>query len=154
MAFETLETRTARFGVELTIAASAETVWAVLVDETAAWWPDDCHVLGEDSMVVLDAEAGGELLESHPEGESVVWYTVQLCRPGRTLQLVGPIAPPWGGPAMSMPTWTLEEDGEGHTRFRVTEHVVGHVTDKLLEDLEGGWKLLMEGLRAYVEQGD
>ncbi|MCB9897992.1 MAG: SRPBCC domain-containing protein [Planctomycetes bacterium] len=139
------------YGLEVPIAAPRDTVWAALVDETDAWWLPDFHMVASDSVLRLDARAGGALVEHQDDGGSLLWYTVQLVRPGEALHLVGHVAPEWGGPATSMLALTLEARGD-KTVLHVRDSLFGHVTDEQAESLRDGWiQLFTEGLRRHVE---
>jgi len=67
------------------------------------------------------------------------------------------IAPPWGGLAHSIVQINLESDparGSTTTTLRLTDSIIGHLTDSLLESIDGGLRQLFGngGLKAYVEK--
>lgn len=142
--------RTARYELSVDIAASVDEVWSSLVGETHAWWPKDFRALGDDSVVMLDARAGGHLLETRENGDGLLWYTVQMCGPGPSLHLVGAIAPEWGGPSVTMLHVRLQPHGDG-TRVLVTDALVGHLTDAKVAELKQGWTSVFESLRRHLE---
>ena len=91
------------------------------------------------------------MTETHADGGSLLWFTVQWCTPGEVLYLVGHVAPDWGGPATSMLKIALEEAAAG-TLLRFSDAHYGHISDENLASLEEGWKqLLGTGLKRYVE---
>ena len=147
----TLATRTATYELEIPIEASRERTWKALVQDTNTWWLADFHMVGEGSVVTLDARAGGQLIEKQPDGGSLLWYTVQMCQPERALHLVGFVTPEWGGPTTTMLGITLEDRGQGCT-LKVTDALTGHVAEETVDSLKSGWiQLFEEGLKAYLE---
>ncbi len=136
---------------EIEIAAAPEAVWDSLTKEANAWWLADFHMVGPDSIVTLDARAGGQLLERTESGGSLLWYTVVMCEPGRSLHLVGHVAPDWGGPATTMLGLKLQAKGDA-TVLKVQDALFGRVSAATAGSLEAGWKQLFgDGLKAFVE---
>lgn len=110
--------------LEIRIRPPREQVREAITEETDVWWLPDFHVVGLDSVVTLDTCASGHLIEALPDGGSLTWYTGQMSVSGKSLHLVGHLAPGWGGPS----------------------------TTRLELSLEEGWKTLPgEGLRAHAE---
>ncbi len=145
-------TGTLQYQLEVEIHASSDRVWKALTEETNAWWLSDFHMVGEGSVVSLDARAGGLLVESKPDGGSLLWYTVQMVMPGKSLHLVGHLAPEWGGPATTMLELVLEQQGDV-TRLIVRDALFGRVNQDSAKSLEEGWTTLFsDGLRKYVER--
>lgn len=138
MSAESGEVRWAGYGFEIELAATRDQVWAALVDPQA-WWPADFHVLGPDSVLSFEARAGGLLLERQAGMASLLWYQVQLCDPGSALQMVGHLAPDWGGPATSMLSFGLESRPTG-TMLRVRDSLIGRFGAETLAALEAGWR--------------
>ena len=68
--------RILQYELEISMRAPRERVWGALTDEINAWWLPDFHVVGPESVVTLDARAGGGLVEALPDGGSLLWYTV------------------------------------------------------------------------------
>jgi len=140
-----------QYTFEVSIDASPAAVWKALTDETNVWWLPDFHMVGEQSVVTLEARAGGQLIETQADGASLLWYTVQMCLPGRSLHLVGHIAPDWGGPATSMLELTLAEREAG-TLLTVRDALFGQVTEKHAANQRDGWiQLFSDGLKRHVE---
>ena len=137
--------------LEVAIDAPRGAVWTALTEETNAWWLPDFHMVSSESVLTLDARAGGMLIEHQEGGASLLWYTVQMVRPGEALHLVGHVAPEWGGPATTMLSLTLEARGD-RTVLHVRDALYGHVTEDQAESLRSGWtQLFTEGLRQHVE---
>jgi len=151
MSYETGETCTVKYELELPIRASVEVVWKSLVDETNAWWLPEFHMAGPESVVSFDANAGGLLVERAEDGSSLLWYTVQMCVPKQSIHLVGHTAPQWGGPALSMLELALE-DADGGTLFIVREAIFGNTSESSAKCQSEGWELLFgDGLRKHAE---
>jgi uncharacterized protein YndB with AHSA1/START domain len=152
MTAQTLPTRAVRYELEIQIDASPERVWHALTVETDAWWLPDFHMAGADSKVTLDPAPGGRLIELTAGGGGILWYTVHACVPRRSITLVGPLSADCG-PATTMLTLTLEDQGKG-CLLRVADALVGHVSDGLVESLRDGWSLLLcQGLKRHAEAG-
>lgn len=137
--------------LEVTINAPRERVWQALTQEINAWWLSDYRMIAPDSVVTLDARAGGLMIEQKPDGGSLLWYTVAMVTPGTTLHMVGHMAPPWGGPAVAMLELTLQADGAG-TRLEIRDAILGPESTTQAANLDAGWRALFgDGLKAYVE---
>ena len=151
MSATTHDTRTVIYDLEIIIDAPRAAVWKALTEETDNWWLADFHMVGEGSVVTLDATAGGHLIEKTEDGASLLWYTVQMCTPGESLHLVGHSAPQWGGPSISMLHLALE-DRDDATVLRVQDAIFGRVADTSVSSLKQGWQQLFgDGLKRYVE---
>ena len=145
------ETHAVTYELEVAIDAGVDEVWRALVERTDAWWLPDFHMVAAGSNVRLDARAGGGLVETDPEGGSLLWYTVQMVVPGRSLHLVGHLAADYGGPATTMLKLALEER-DGGTVLSVQDSLVGRVSEDTAASLRAGWEQLFgEGLKAFVE---
>ncbi len=153
MSSETLPVQTLKYELQIPIDAPKAVVWKALTEETNAWWLPDFHMVDADSVVSLQARAGGQLIESKADGGSLLWYTVQMCVPGESIHLVGFMAPEWGGPATTMLELSLQEN-DGGTMLMVRDALFGQVTESTAKSLEDGWgKLFGQGLRGHVEGG-
>ena len=147
---EILPTRAVRYELEIRIDAAADRVWQALTNETNVWWLPDFHVAAPDSTVTLDTSPGGHLMERTTDGGGILWYTVQARAPGKAMTLVGPLSVDCG-PATTMLTLTLEEQGGGCV-LKVADSLLGHVSDDLVESLRSGWAMLLgDGLKRHVE---
>lgn len=137
--------------LEVAISAPRERVWQALTNEINAWWLGDYRMVAPDSVVTLDARAGGVMIEQKAGGGSLLWYTIVMVTPGETLHMVGHIAPPWGGPALAMLELTLKEDGAG-TRLEIRDAILGPESTTKAANLDAGWRALFgDGLKGYVE---
>jgi hypothetical protein len=141
-----------KYQFEVAIQRSAADIWSLMIDEIDAWWMDDFRVLGEGSKVNLCAEAGGQLVESRADGASLEWYRVQMTSPGKSLYLVGYLAPDWGGPTTSMLKLTVEDRDNGGVLI-VSDALLGNVTEASAISAESGWKMLFaDGLKCFAEK--
>jgi len=146
------ETRTITYELEVTIAASRESVWRSLTEEIDAWWLPDFHMVGPGSKLTFDARAGGQLIEHKEDGGSLMWFTVHMCTPGEVLYVIGNLAPDWGGPSTGMMKFALEEGDDGCV-LRMTDSQFGHVDEKNIESMRDGWtQLFTDGLKKHVEK--
>lgn len=140
-----------KYNFEIPIKCSVADIWNAMVNETDTWWMHDFRALGEDSKVTLKAETGGQLIESTADGSSLEWYRVQMVLPGKSLYLVGYMAPDWGGPTTSMLKLAVEEHDDGG-KLIVSDALLGNVTEASAQSAEGGWKMLFgEGFKKFAE---
>lgn len=148
------EAGVASYELSVEIDASPEQVWKALIDETNAWWLPDFHMVGAGSTIAFEPRAGGGLIETLPDGGSLLWCTVHWIRPAeRVIYLVGHSAPDWGGPYTSHLKLTVEARGM-ESLLKVTDAHTGNIDDKNLESLHSGWTTLFtDGLKRYVEKG-
>jgi len=144
---------TARIELETTIEAPIELVWRAVVEQPDDWWISDLRCVAGDSRVVLEARAGGSLLEHDGDGASLLWFTVLAVEPPRSINLAGALAPPFGGPCQTF--LLLELEGrDGATAVRLTNSLHGRIDEAMLPEIEDGWRLLLEkGLKRLVETG-
>lgn len=141
-----------KYQFEVPIKRSAADIWALMVDEIDAWWMNDFRALREGSKVTLNAETGGQLIESAVDGSCLEWYRVQMVMPGKSLYLVGYMAPDWGGPTTSMLKLAVESRDDGGALI-VSDALLGNVTEASASSAEGGWKMLFEdGLKGFAEK--
>lgn len=139
------------YELEIAISASREKTWRVMTEQIHQWWLPDFHIVGPESVMSFEACAGGQLLETMPDGASLLWFTVQMVVPGETLYLVGHCAPDWGGPYLSMLKLTLSATDDGCV-IKVSDSIMGNVKDGQLQSLNDGWKqLFTNGLKKLVE---
>lgn len=151
-AAKVLGTNAARIELEVVVDAPRDAVWSAIVERPDEWWVPELRCVG-DSSVVLDARAGGTLREEAADGSSLLWFTVIAVEPGRSLNLAGSLAPPFGGPASTYLLIRLE-DREGATAVSMTNSLHGHVDETMLPEIESGWTMLLQkGLKPVVETG-
>jgi uncharacterized protein YndB with AHSA1/START domain len=139
--------------LELAFEAPRERVWKALVSETGRWWPKDFLVGRDVKAFSLEPRLGGRLHEDWGDGQGVVWFTVNCIEAPRRLDLVGHLAPAFGGPALSYLSLQLEEAGK-KTLLKLSDGVHGRVGPETETNLREGWQLLFgEALKDYVEGG-
>jgi uncharacterized protein YndB with AHSA1/START domain len=144
------DVRAVQYEIRTKMAAPISRVWKAMTNQINDWWLPDFHVIAKDSVVTLDAVAGGQLVE-RTATSSLLWYTVIEVTLERSLTLAGYITPQWGGPCSTLITCTLSKEGDA-TLVTLQDAVWGHVSDKLVSSLRSGWEqLLNEGLKKYVE---
>lgn len=148
----TLETRAITYELEVPINAPIEIVWRSLTEQTDGWWLPDFRMVGPTSKVNFDARAGGKLIETTDEGGSLLWYTVLMCVPNQSIDLVGYVTANYGGPATTMLRIALQEK-DGGTLLVVSDAIVGHVKEDSVACLESGWmQLFRDGLKVHAEK--
>ncbi|MGJ3242607.1 MAG: SRPBCC family protein [Opitutales bacterium] len=123
-------------------------VWRTLLEQPDEWWVADLRCYGPGSIVRLDARPGGHLTETTEDGRGLLWYTVTEVVPGEALNLLGVVAPPYGGPYQNTLLIRLDADGDG-TRVRLTNAMSGVVDESARGPVEEGWRALLDrGIRA------
>ena len=147
---QVMEVRAVQYELQVPIEASRQRVWRGLTDQLSAWWLPEFHMLGPDSTVTLELQAGGRLYEQQGDHE-LLWYTVLSVTPEESLNLVGYCTPEFGGPLTTMLSARLHAEG-GTTHLAVTDALYGHVSDAQVESLRSGWTTLFnDGLKAFLE---
>jgi hypothetical protein len=123
----------------LPLSRRADVAWQRLVNDIDAWWPRDYRVL-PGSRMRLDARPGGALLEAGEGDDGVLWYTVQAALTGHWLVLAGHIAPPWGGPALSLLRFDLRTSPSGEAEIEVLDSIMGRADAVAVE---AGWRAII-----------
>lgn len=145
------EPRVARYEIEVMVKAPLQRVWEALIREPNEWWPNDFHCAGPDSVVMIDPTPGGMFREVSKSG-GLLWGTVIAVEAPKKITFQGSLAPDWGGPATSIITFALEEQGN-NTVVKISDSLIGLITEGTMQSLEGGWKKLIgEGLKKHVEK--
>lgn len=140
-----------KYQFEVPIKQSSTKVWALMTDEIDSWWMNDFRALGEESIMSLDPQIGGLLVEKNQSGESLEWYRVQMCQPQKALYLNGYLAPDWGGPTLSMLKLALEP-GDDACLLKVSDALMGNVTDASMKSAQSGWEMMFrDGLGRFAE---
>ena len=146
------DARIFKYHFDVPIGRDSKSVWSLMTNAINDWWMPDFRALGENSVVTLDAKTGGVLVEKGPDDESLEWYRVQMCTPGKSLHMTGYMAPDWGGPTITMLKLALEPDGD-HTILKVSDALLGNVTEAGAKSAESGWNTLFrDGLKAHAER--
>ncbi|WP_425398459.1 hypothetical protein [Aeoliella sp.] len=142
-----------KYDLQIAIDSACDRVWTALVEQTNDWWPADSRVLGESSVVTLTAQAGGGLIEQVDGADSLLWGTVQMCQPKQhTLYLILHTAHDWGGPMVSTMKIAVEASGDDRCLLKVTDAIVGRVSEIGVQQLQQGWTdIFAGGLKKFVE---
>lgn len=152
MKIEQSNAQIVKYQFEFLIQSSPQKVWECLINDINLWWLDDFKTFGSDSVISLDANAGGALREIGSDGSSLDWYTVQMCIQKQSLYLVGHLAPDWGGPSLSMLKLSLQGKDDG-CWFTVCDGLLGNVSEKGANMTMEGWKAMFEeSFKRHVEQ--
>ena len=151
---ENVEEKTAaifKYSVDIPINRLAEEVWPLLFSHINDWWMNDYRALGSDSQMSFSSEVGSSMIESGAEGEALEWYRVQMVVPGKSIYLVGHLAPEWGGPATTMLKLALTDTDKG-CLLTVSDALLGDVSASMAGGTKNGWREIFdEGFRRFVE---
>ncbi len=152
MSLETLsDSRIFKYQFEMAIKREVDAVWSLMTDGINDWWMTDFRALGAGSVMSLRAEMGGRLVETGENHESLEWYRVQMCTPGKSIYLVGYMAPDWGGPTVSMLKLALESK-DGAALLTVSDALMGNITESSVKSAQSGWEMMFhDGLKAHAE---
>lgn len=137
--------------VELSLRAPVETAWKLMVEHLPDWWPADFLCFPEAERIRFEPWAGGRLWEEAPDGRQILWANVLMILPGRAIEFVGYMTPTYGGPSLSMYRLEVTDAGDGTTRFRLTDSVLGLIDEEHQASLNEGWTYLFGKLKEYVE---
>ena len=141
-----------RIELEIPIDATPARVWKALVDDTGAWWPKDFYITADPRPMTLEAKAGGRLFERGKNGSELLWFTVHAIDPEKSMDLVGHLAPAYGGPATTMLHLELEPDRDGATLFKITNAIFGHIGENL-KSIKDGWHIIFhDNFKAFIER--
>jgi uncharacterized protein YndB with AHSA1/START domain len=145
------EVHCAQYELAIEIEASRERVWRGLTDQLGTWWLPDFHMLGTDSIVTLEAHAGGRLFEKNGN-QQLLWYTVVAIHENESMDLVGYINAKYGGPATTMLNATLSSLSQNRTQLQISDALYGRVSEGLVASLNNGWQQLFhDGLKRFLE---
>ncbi len=135
--------------VEVTVHVPQERVWNALVNEATYWWPKTFYSSPKTKKFVIEPRLGGRVFEDYGGGEGFTWYTVNGVERPNSLQLIGYMGPPFGGPLCSVLRLTLASAGANETTLQITDACFGQVDDC---DTQSGWREIFEdNFRTYVE---
>jgi len=136
--------------LSIPLKADIHAVWAAITQEIHAWWPKDFYVY-ENARLIFEPFPGGRLYEDAGDGNGGLWYTVMNIDSPSSLQMVGHLAPQFGGPATTMLQLKLEKM-DGQTMLHLTDALFGLLTPQTQKQVTEGWACLFEqGLKSYLE---
>ncbi|MDX2220719.1 MAG: hypothetical protein SF172_16995 [Burkholderiales bacterium] len=135
----------ARFTVALPLPSA--TAWPLLERDIDAWWPAMYRAVASPSRMRFSATLGGRLEELGANGEGVLWYVVQAVTPGQSITLAGHIAPPFGGPALSLLRLTLSDQPDGSSCLEIHDSIMGRIDPAMVES---GWRDIFAGFAAHL----
>jgi len=136
--------------IELSINASVEKVWNALTEETANWWTKDFYTSPKTKRFVIEAKLGGLMYEDAGNNEGLVWAIIIGVNAPESILLKGHLSPSFGGPAVSFLEINLAANANG-TTFKLTDSIMGDISDQLRTSLKEGWEKVFNGLKSYCE---
>ncbi len=146
----TTNAQVAQIELSITIPVSLEESWRIFTTEIDAWWHTDFYATSNHLRIVLEPIVGGRLYEDTGNGSGLLWYTVISIDPPHTITLSGNLAPPYGGPALSLLYIRFEPIDEKNTVMHIVDSIIGTVGEY---DLREGWRVLFEdGFKRYIEK--
>lgn len=139
---------------KLTVKASPENVWAVMV-KPSLWWESSHTWFGDASRLTLDLRPDGCFCETGPNGAGAAHLKVILVEPNRTLRLWGALGPlsTFGMTG----AWTMQlKPADGGTEITWTYTVGGYMPggiDKLAAPVDGVMTAQLVRMGRVVETG-
>jgi len=125
-------------------------VWRGFTRDICLWWPKDFFASSSPKRMVFELKPGGRLYEDSGDGNGLVWYQVSALDAPNSITLSGFIAPPFGGPAVSLLHVSFSAKGKSATLMDVTDSTLGCVDEATTAE---GWRLLfLEGFKAWIER--
>jgi uncharacterized protein YndB with AHSA1/START domain len=128
----------------LSIAASPDRVYAVLIDP-ARWWSSSHTFSGSAANMTMDARAGGCFCEKLPAGGSVEHLRVLKVEPGHSLRLAGMLGPFQAVAGNGVLSFALTP-GQSGTTLEMTYQVAGYANMKLGDKGYDFWSKAADGM--------
>ena len=156
---ELLTAAAANVTVTIEIDAPVSQTWETMINDVGQWWRKDFLVCEGSLGMRLEPRVGGLLFEALEGEGGFVWGNLISFQPRKHLAYVAQVVPPWGGPAQSVVQIALapnKDRPENATTLKLTDSLIGHVTEELVSCLDEGWRQLYGegGLKTYVEAND
>lgn len=143
---------TAVLNLEFRIEASQTRVWECITQETTMWWDKDFVSMEGSTGVILEPFVGGRVYEQIADQKGLEWCRVVAISAPDWIEFVGQMTPTWSGPTITMVRFELTPDAEA-TVLKLTEGLVGRVTDEVVASMEQGWTFLIgTKLKEYAEK--
>jgi DNA-binding transcriptional ArsR family regulator len=139
-----------RVAVEVPVQAPVARVWKTLTERPEVWWPTDFFSSPRAMRMRLEPKLGGLLYEDWGEGAGFVWATIIGLNPPASLDMVGHMAAGFGGPATTIVRIELLA-AESGTVVRLTDAVMGHVSEDSPRHLREGWTAILTSLGRTAE---
>jgi uncharacterized protein YndB with AHSA1/START domain len=138
--------------LEVLINAPSKKVWSALTKDIHRWWPKEFFAMPQSKKFVLDAKLGGRMYETAGAKGGVIWGTVIAIEPFRFINIAGYLAPPFAGPATTLFRLSLESRSKNETTLKVSDSIIGLVSEQTQGATEEGWKFLFaDKLKTFVE---
>lgn len=135
----------------LEISRPHAAVWQGFTRDVHLWWPKDFFASSSPKRMIFEVKPGGRLYEDAGKGNGLVWYQVIALDAPNSITLSGFIAPPFGGPAVSLLHVSFSAKSKSVTVMDVTDSTFGSVDEATAAE---GWRLLFEtGFKGWMERG-
>jgi uncharacterized protein YndB with AHSA1/START domain len=112
------------------VPVDAETAWRALVDDVGRWWPRDHTWWGQESMLSIDARAGGCFCERNG-AQQAQHLQVTFVDPGKLLRLAGGLGPLQGMGLHGVLEFRLAPAAAGGTAITLFYRAGGYTPDDL-----------------------
>ncbi|KAB2877909.1 hypothetical protein F9K33_15055 [bacterium] len=138
--------------LEVIFNAPQKKVWDALTKDIHRWWPKEFFAMPQSKKFVLEAKLGGRMFETAGARGGVIWGTVIAMEPLHFINIAGYLAPPFAGPALTLFRLSLESAGKNITTLKISDSIIGSVTDQTQSATQDGWKFLFaDKMKSFVE---
>mgnify|MGYP000203371966 CR=1 FL=1 len=136
---------------EIHVEQSLEATYAALIDING--WYSTRFVHKPDSLR-LEARVGGRFWESRDDSEAngFLWGTVTSIEPNDHIVLTGSIGMQ-GAIVGNVTLCTIPKD-DGGTQVTLSHHILGQISERLLEGFKAGWQANLAMLKKLAETGE
>lgn len=114
------------------VPTDTETAWRALVDDVGRWWPRDHTWWGEESMLSIDARAGGCFCERNG-AQQAQHMQVAFVDPGKILRMTGGLGPLQGMGLHGALEFRLAPAEGGGTTITLFYRAGGYTPDDLAQ---------------------
>ncbi|GAB4524156.1 MAG: hypothetical protein OHK0046_38690 [Anaerolineae bacterium] len=135
---------------EIYIEGSAEKTFEALLDVNG-WWAQ--RFVPKPDSLWLETRVGGRFWESRDgsEDNGFLWGTVTSIEPNDHIVLTGSIGMQ-GAIVGNVTLCTIPQD-DGRTQVSLSHHILGQISERLLEGFKAGWQTNLKMLKQLVETG-
>ncbi len=138
--------------LELAINCPRDKAWNTMLNKMSDWWPSDFVALPGSKGIKFEPWAGGRLYEQTDEGAHLLWGTAVNIQPNEVLEIVGFVVPAFGGPSINFCKMELADLPAGTTKFKLTNTILGHLSEESRESTQEGWNYLYMAFKEFCEK--
>jgi DNA-binding transcriptional ArsR family regulator/uncharacterized protein YndB with AHSA1/START domain len=134
---------------QIEIDAPIERVFHSLINDINAWW--EFRYEDDQAKMSLEPKVGGLFLESWENGQGAIWGTVLYFKENKEIRMQGLLG--MSGAVNSHYGYLLESY-EDRTTLKLSHSAVGILDSNWHDAHDKGWSLLLNKLKAFIENND